>query len=143
VKEALRNVLIEAPNHLSARLLLGHGAGQFNNFSLAGSIETVEQRAPNIVRAARCTVPSVVAGIPADRPADELAKLKALREKLDDHALPWLDALIRYGTAVNNWHANPRPHPRAKQPARRRTQRRRPPRPDRVAEAHRLRETPK
>ncbi len=107
VKEALRQCLIEAPNHLSARLLLGHGAGQFNNFTIAGSIETIEQRAPNLVRAARCSVPSSVAGIPADRPADELAKIKALREKLDDKAQPWLDALVRYGTAVNNWHANP------------------------------------
>jgi len=46
VKEALREVLIEAPNHLTARLLLGHGAGQFKTYSLAGSIETIEQRAP-------------------------------------------------------------------------------------------------
>ena len=107
VKDALRQVLIEAPNHLTARLLLGHGAGQFNNFTLSGSIETVEQRAPNLARAARCSVPSAVAGIPADRPADEVAKLKDLREKLDDKAQPWLDALVRYGTAVTNWHANP------------------------------------
>lgn len=107
VKDALRQVLIEAPNHLTARLLLGHGAGQFNNFTIAGSIETVEQRAPNLVRAARCSVPSAIAGIPSDRPADELAKLKELREKLDDKAQPWLDALVRYGTTAANWHAAP------------------------------------
>ena len=103
MKAALREVLIEAPSNLTARLLLGHGSGQFSNFSLGGSIEVAEMRAPMIIRAARSTAPGVVGGLPPDRVPDEIARLKAMHEMIDDRAEAWLNAVIRYGELAQSW----------------------------------------
>ena len=107
MKAALREVLIESPGHLTARLLLGHGSGQFQSFSLAGSLEIAESRAPMIMRAVRSTAPAIVGGLPPDRVPDEIAKLKAMREMIDDSATPWLDGVIHYGELAQKWLSTP------------------------------------
>ena len=112
VKEALRNVLIPAPSHLSARLLLGHGAGQFHLFSLPGSIEVVESRGPSLVRALRSKTPGSYTGLTLDRVTEELNSLKALGPRLDERALNWYDAILRYGETAQAWLGNPRRTPR-------------------------------
>jgi hypothetical protein len=112
VKEALRNVLIAAPSHLSARLLLGHGAGQFHLFSLPGSIEVVESRGPSLVRALRSKSPGSYTGLTLDRVTGELNALKALGPRLDERALNWYDAILRYGETAQAWLGNPRRTPR-------------------------------
>lgn len=112
VKEALRNVLIAAPSHLSARLLLGHGAGQFHLFSLPGSIEVVESRGPSLVRALRSKSPGSFGGLTLDRATDELNALKALGPRLDERSLNWYDAILRYGETAQAWFGNPQRTPR-------------------------------
>jgi hypothetical protein len=48
-----------------------------------------------------------VKDLPADRIMDEVAKLRAARERIDARALGWLQSVINYGDLAQSWHEVP------------------------------------
>jgi hypothetical protein len=105
--EALRGVLLKSPNHLSARLLLGHSTGRYKIFSADGSSEVIERIGASLVPACRSPRPNDAASLQKDLVNKEVETLKKARERLDPTSQPWLDAVLRYAAVVQGWHQEP------------------------------------
>jgi hypothetical protein len=107
ILEALRGVLLKSPNHLSARILLGHSSGRYKLFSPDGSAEVVERIAATLVPSSRSPRPNDAASLQKDLINKEIDTLNKARGRLDPVAHTWLDALQRYAAVVQSWHQEP------------------------------------
>jgi hypothetical protein len=107
VKEMLREVLVAAPTHMTARLLLGRTTGQYTRLSVEGSLTALEAVAQTLLKAARSKSPADLANLPLAQTQAEAARLKAAEGRFDVKARPLVDALITYAEAAAAWHARP------------------------------------
>lgn len=103
----LRDVMVRAPNHLTARLLLGYTAGRYAKFSFEGSVETVERVGYVLLPAARSPKANDAASLQKEEVDSEMTKLRGARERFDPAVHPWLDAILHYGEVVQAWQADP------------------------------------
>lgn len=99
VQATLEKVLAAAPTHLSARVLLDWGTGKRTQISLGGSMDAIDRYAVTLLRGFRSKTPEAIA-LPKDRVALEVAQLRRLRERVDVQARPYLEALQRFGEAL-------------------------------------------
>jgi hypothetical protein len=107
VKEMLREVLVAAPTHMTARLLLGRTTGQYTTLSVEGSLTALEAVAQTLLKAARSKSPADLANLPLTQIQAEAARLKAVAGRFDVKARPLVDALVVYAEAAAAWHARP------------------------------------
>jgi hypothetical protein len=107
IKEMLREVLVAAPTHMTARLLLGRTTGQYTRLSIEGSLTALEAVAQTLLKAARSKSPADLANLPLAQTQAEAARLKAAEGRFDVKARPLVDALITYAEAAAAWHARP------------------------------------
>ena len=106
-QESLRTVLEKWPNHVSARLLLGYSIGRYKTFSLAGSVQVIDQTGATLLQGVSSGRPHEVRNLPPDRIAADIAALRLIAARVDPKARPLLDHLIGDGDAARNWHAQP------------------------------------
>jgi len=107
VKEALREVLVIAPRHLTARLLLGRTTGQYKNLSVPGSVAAIEAMGATLLKAARSAQPSELSMLPLTPIQAEATRLKAAKVKLDPKSHGVVDALLAYADVARAWHERP------------------------------------
>jgi len=107
IKDALREVLMISPRHLTARLLLGRTTGQFKVLSLPGSLAAIEAMGSTLLKAARSAAPSELNQLPLAPIQAEAARLTAARGKIDPKAVGVVDALIAYADVARAWHQRP------------------------------------
>jgi hypothetical protein len=107
VKDALRETLMIAPRHLTARLLLGRTTGQYKSMTLPGSLAAIEAIGATLLKAARSKQPSELSQLPLEPIQAEIARLSAAKPKLDAKALGVVDALLAYGEVARAWHQRP------------------------------------
>jgi hypothetical protein len=107
IKDALRETLMIAPRHLTARLLLGRTTGQYKTLSLPGSLAAIEAMGSTLLKAARSAKASELSELPLVPVQAELARLGAARTKVDPKALSVVDALLAYGEVACSWHQRP------------------------------------
>ena len=113
-QESLRTVLEKWPNHVSARLLLGHSVGRYKTFSLPGSAQVVDRTATTLLAGINSGRPQDVRKLPPDRIEAEVAALRNYADRIDAKARPLIDHLIAYGEAAGSFHTQP---PRTQQEA--------------------------
>lgn len=99
VQATLEKVLAAAPTHLSARVLLDWGTGKRTQISLGGTMEAIDRHAVTLLRGFR-TKNSEAIALPKDHVAQEVAQLRRLRDRIDVQARPYLEALLRFGEAL-------------------------------------------
>ena len=102
------------PNHVSARLLLGHSVGRYKTFSLPGSAQVVDRTATTLLAGINSGRPQDVRKLPPDRIEAEVAALRNYADRIDAKARPLIDHLIAYGEAAGSFHTQP---PRTQQEA--------------------------
>jgi hypothetical protein len=107
IKDALREVLMIVPRHLTARLLLGRTTGQYKSLSLPGSLAAIEAMGSTLLKAARSAQPSELSHLPLAPIQAEAARLTAAKEKLDPKSLGVVDALLAYADVARAWHQRP------------------------------------
>lgn len=98
-QSTLQRVLTEAPNHLSARVLLDWGTGQRTQISLDGSTEAIDRHADDLMRAFRAPNNDAFK-TPREKVAEDVTRLRVLRHRVDPRAQPWADALLHFGEAL-------------------------------------------
>lgn len=106
-QESLRTVLEKWPNHITARLLLGHSIGRYKTFSPAGSAQVVDRTATILLTGINSGRPQDVRKLPPDRIEAEVAALRKYADRIDPKARPLIDHLIAYGEAAASYHAQP------------------------------------
>lgn len=99
VQATLEKVLAAAPTHLSARVLLDWGTGKRTQISLGGTMDAIDRYAATLLRGFRAKNPEAIA-LPKDRVALEVTQLRRLRDRIDVQARPYLEALLRFGEAL-------------------------------------------
>ncbi len=99
VQTTLQRVLAEAPNHLSARVLLDWGTGERTQISLGGSTDAIDRHATAVMRAFRAPNPEAFK-TPREKVAEEVSYLRVLRTRVDPRAQAWADALLRFGDTL-------------------------------------------
>jgi hypothetical protein len=99
VQTTLKKVLEKAPNHLSAKVLYEWGTGQRTGMSLDGSIDYIDRGAADLIRAMRAKQPEALA-TPRQALADNVARLKFVRERLDAQARPYAESLLKLGETL-------------------------------------------
>lgn len=107
IKDALRETLMIAPRHLTARLLLGRTTGQFKSLTLPGSIAAIEAMGSTLLKAARSQQASELSMLPLAPIESEIARLTAAKPKLDAKSLGVVDALLAYAEVARAWHQRP------------------------------------
>jgi hypothetical protein len=107
IKDALRGVLMIAPRHLTARLLLGRTTGQYKSLSLPGSIAAIEAMGATLLKAARSAQPSELSQLPLAPIQAEAARLTAAKAKLDPKSIAVVDAILAYAEVARSWHQRP------------------------------------
>ncbi len=108
-QESLRTVLEKWPNHISARLLLGHSIGRYKTFSLAGSAQVVDRTAATLLAGINSGQPQEVRKLPPERIDAELTALRNYADRIDPIARPLITHLIAYGEAAQTWQKQPPP----------------------------------
>jgi len=107
VQEELREVLQNWPNHVTARLLLGHSVGRYKTFSIQGSVEAIDKIAATLLIGIQSARPYEVKALPLVKIDEELARLRLAAARLDPQAKTYVEQVIRYGEAARVWHVNP------------------------------------
>jgi hypothetical protein len=92
----LKKVLEAAPNHASAQILLDWGTGKKATMSFDGSVDVIDRRAANIIRAFRAKTQDALKTKPQDL-ATEMATIRFVYERLEPRARQYAAALSRYG----------------------------------------------
>jgi hypothetical protein len=100
VQGTLRRVLEKAPNHISAQVLLDWGTGKRTQISFSGSTEAIDRHGADLVKAFRALRPDEALKTPKGAVADDISRLRVLRGRVDERARGWVDALLRYGDAL-------------------------------------------
>lgn len=99
VQGTLQKVLESAPNHLSAQVLLDWGTGKRTQISLGGTMDAIDRYAATLLRGFRAKNSEAIA-LPKDRVTAEVAQLRALHNRVDVQARPYLEALLRFGETL-------------------------------------------
>lgn len=101
VQQKLRKVIEVAPNHLSAKILILATQNQApKKFSLAGSVDEIDEAGSALVDAVKAGKKSSYTGLNKDHLADGLSSLQRIRSKLDDLTWPYADALVQFGNVL-------------------------------------------
>ncbi|NDC10299.1 MAG: MerR family transcriptional regulator [Oxalobacteraceae bacterium] len=103
VKEWLRDTMVSAPTHLSARLLLRATTGQFDKLSAEGTLYAIETLAPTIFTVVQSATPNDLSKLPNDVVQAEIEKLVDSKKHFNTNAIPLLDAVIGYGEVVRSY----------------------------------------
>ncbi len=104
VVEKLKSVLKNAPNHLSAKLLLEIAEGTNSKvLSASGSLEAINSESEALLAGIRS---GKTEKLERDKIADSLSHLGALRPRLDKRTIPYVDAIIEYGKAFRIYKAD-------------------------------------
>ena len=101
VIEKLRSVLKNAPNHLSARLLLEMAEGRGAKvLSAAGSLEAINSEASALIGGIRSGQPDKLG---KDKVADAVSGLSNIRPRLDKRTYAYADAILDFGRAFRQY----------------------------------------
>jgi hypothetical protein len=111
VIEKLRSVLKNAPNHLSARLLLDLGEGRgAKALSAAGSLEAINSESEALIAGLRAGISPDKLG--KDKVADAVSRLNNLRPRLDKRTYAYADAILDFGRAFRHYTTGDQPETR-------------------------------
>jgi hypothetical protein len=99
VQGTLKKVLEKAPHHLTAKVLYDWGTGQRTTMSLDGSIDYIDRGAADLIRAMRAQ-PRETLNVQKAAVADNIARLRYVRDRLDTQARPYGEALLKLGEAI-------------------------------------------
>ncbi len=95
----LRTVLAAAPNHASAQILLDWGTGKKATMSFDGSVDVIDRRAVNSIRAFRAKTQDALK-TKRDDLTQEIAVIRFVFDRLEPRARPYAGALARYADAL-------------------------------------------
>jgi hypothetical protein len=99
VQATLQQVLTKAPHHLSAKVLYDWGTGKRATLSLNGSVDYIDRGAADLIHA-RSARPDEALKTPKQAVADNVARLRYVRERLDPVARPYAEALLKLGEVL-------------------------------------------
>jgi hypothetical protein len=112
VVEKLRSVLKNAPNHLSAKLLLEMAEGRSNKaLSAAGSLEAINSESEALVEGLRSGASPDKLG--KDKVADAVMRLNNIRSRLDKRTFAYADSLLDFGRAFRQYTTGDQPDTRS------------------------------
>jgi hypothetical protein len=104
VVERLKSVLKNAPNHLSAKLLLEIAEGKNSKvLSAAGSVEAINSESEALLAGIRSGKPEK---LEKDKIADSLSRLNVIRPRLDKRTTAYADAIVEFGKAFRFYKAD-------------------------------------
>lgn len=107
VRAKLGEILVLAPNHLSAKLMLEKATGRSPKvLSLQGSLESIDSSAASLINAAQAGG----AGrgkLDKDDLADAISGLRRIRSKLDRRTWSFADAIQDFGIKVRDFQSAP------------------------------------
>jgi hypothetical protein len=104
VIERLKSVVKNAPNHLSAKLLLDMAEGRSSKLlSAAGSVEAIQSESEALLTGIRSGKPEK---LEKDKIADSLSRLNILRPRLDKRTIPYVDAIVDLGKVIRFYKAD-------------------------------------
>jgi hypothetical protein len=96
----LQQVLVDAPNHVSAKYLLMHSQGRTpTTLTLAGSLDAVDNGGSEIVSALRTRGQGVDA-LKSQALGGSIGKMTLLRPKVDVRVRPYLDGILKFANLV-------------------------------------------
>jgi hypothetical protein len=112
----LREILANAPNHLSAKFLLMRASGKTPpTLSLGGSFQLVDEHATALFRATSiATNGDALRKLAREDVANSVSKMRGVRERVDARVRPTVDALLLFGQAVKDFQSQPPPKKDAK-----------------------------
>jgi hypothetical protein len=95
----LQQVLVDAPNHVSAKYLLMHALGRTpTTLTLAGSLDAVDNGGSEIVGALRTRGQGDA--LKSQALGSSIGKLTLLRPKVDARVRPYLDGILKFANLV-------------------------------------------
>jgi len=111
VIEKLRSVLKNAPNHLSAKILLDMAEGKgAKALSAAGSLEAINSEAEALVVGLRSGASPDKLG--KDKVADAVMRLNNIRPRLDKRTYAYADSILDFGRAFRQYTTGDAPETR-------------------------------
>jgi hypothetical protein len=113
LREDLRTVLENCPNHMTARLLLGRAVGRYSHFSLRSSVETLDQISPVIRQGLNFPTQIQVTRLEPAKLKAELDTLEKAESRVDPRLKFYVDILRGYGAAAHNLLTMPSADPKA------------------------------
>lgn len=110
VIERLRSVLRNAPNHLSAQLLLDMAEGRgAKALSAAGSLEAINSESAALLAGIRSGQADKLG---KDKVADAVSRLNNLRPRLDKRTYAYADSILDFGRAFRQYTTGDQPETR-------------------------------
>ncbi|MDF1755359.1 MAG: hypothetical protein P1U89_21405 [Verrucomicrobiales bacterium] len=108
VKTKLAVIQENAPNLLSARILLDIANGSFpNRLSLDGSLSWIELQSGEVLAGIRQAANRGTTAFDGDGLADAIVKLQKMRTRIDPRCVPYSDAIVDFGKMIRTILANP------------------------------------
>jgi hypothetical protein len=113
LREDLRTVLENCPNHMTARLLLGRAVGRYTHFSLRSSVDTLDRISPTIRQGLNFSTQTLVTKLEPDKLKTELETLEKAEARVDPRMKFYVDILRGYGEAAHKLLTAPSSDPNA------------------------------
>jgi hypothetical protein len=113
LREDLRTVLENCPNHMTARLLLGRAVGRYTHFSLRSSVDTLDRISPTIRQGLNFQTQTLVTKLEPDKLKTELETLERAESRVDPRLKFYVEILRGYGEAAHKLLTAPSSDPNA------------------------------